>query len=142
MQFKKLLTMKRPAAKQPCHRPVVLPVKKRLACLKRTACLKRPSCPKGEQCNVRFEEYLAETTPEVLSRQQSISKLKKYLATTVPGQNVEIAVSNRMSSKQADDMHFVYKFYCKGCTSCLSFQRGWRGRATYDGTSKKFQGAG
>eukprot|EP00435_Cladocopium_sp_Y103_P041800 s292_g11.t1 len=130
--------MKRPAAKQQCDRPLVLPVKKRPACLKRPAGLKRPSGPKGGHRNVRFDDYLTEITPEVLSRKQFLSKLKKYVANTVPGQHVEIAVSNRISSEQADDMHFVYKFYCKSCTSCMSFKRGWRGRATYDGTSKKF----
>ena len=91
--------------------------------------VKRPACSgaQGGQCNEEFETYVLEMTPEVLGRPKFISKLKKYIATTVPGQNVEIVLSNRKSSKQEDDLHFAYKFYCKSCASCMSFKRGWRG---------------
>jgi hypothetical protein len=104
--------------------------------------VKRPACSgaQGGQCNEEFETYVLEMTPEVLGRPKFISKLKKYIATTVPGQNVEIVLSNRKSSKQEDDLHFAYKFYCKSCASCMSFKRGWRVRATYDATSKQFCG--
>ena len=56
---------------------------------------------------------MLEMTPEVLGRPQFISKLKKYIATTVPGQNVEIALSNRKSSKQEDDLHFACEFFVR-----------------------------
>lgn len=126
--------MKRPAAQQPCRRSTI----KRPASVKP---LKRPASAsgvedRGGQRNETFVDYVSELTPEVLNREQFLAHLKKYIATTVPKQHVEIAVQCRDSHNEAQ---FIYRFYCKSCADCMSFVHGFRGRATYDCATKRFQ---
>ena len=62
-----------------------------------------------------------------------MQSIRNKLATSVRGKHVEIALSANEGRLACGS--FRYKLYCVSCTSCQKKQ-GWRGTATYTGSSK------
>ena len=62
-----------------------------------------------------------------------VQSIRNKLATSVRGKHVEIALSANEGRLACGS--FRYKLYCVSCTSCQKKQ-GWRGTATYTGSSK------
>eukprot|EP00438_Fugacium_kawagutii_P012680 Skav207522 [mRNA] locus=scaffold907:247940:262998:+ [translate_table: standard] len=108
--------MKRSAAQQRCRRSTI----KRPGSVKP---LKRPASASGVVDRAdsgmihTCVEYVSELTPEVLNREQFLAHLKKYIATAIPKQHVEIAVRRRDSHNEDQ---FICRFYCKSCADCAA----------------------
>ena len=94
-----VVNMKRPTARHVLKKPA-------RHVLKKPACdeLKKPASAlttaKGGVCNPNYICFLSEKTPTCLSRAGFISRLKAFVGTTVPRQQVEIGLSRR--EKNAD----------------------------------------
>ena len=100
---------------------------KRPAPLKKPArhVLKKPAVNtvKGGVCNPNCVSFLSERTATHLSREEFIARLKAFVATSVPGQHVEIGLSRR-KNKEDKSTVFKHRIYCRSCKKC-ALNKGW-----------------